>query len=480
MAAPEPARRVLGQAYRCVPASLRYGRAYAQHRRRLDAGLPCSWVEIDAALDRTLKNLLHVPAYAAWHQVLRSPLPAWERLAQLPVSNKPGIKRDIHRYLNGAVPASQRIEVFTGGSTEHPMRFYLTRGQTRPRETAYIDHLERTVLRREPGQWVLSLRGRTVAGAGEEGARLWSVEPVKQHLLFSSDHLERRYLADYVQSLEKLRPTVIHAFASALFPLARWLGERPCPSFTEGVKSILLTSESVYDFQLDAFARCFPNATIVNHYGHSERVLMATALRGQPYEFYGLYGYPELMALDSDTPITEPGVVGELVGTSFDNDAMPFVRYRTGDLGVWAEVPTPGRGTPRFALERIDGRRQEFVVCTDDRLVSVTTLGAAHFSELAQVEAIQFEQRQPGEVVLRVATPHPLPDAVRSSLETAIWQKTQRGCRAVVEVVQRIERTARGKHRLLVQHLDLTPYFGASSAGMATADGAVLHDRGGA
>jgi phenylacetate-CoA ligase len=462
MAAPEPVRRVAGNVYRAMPTRLRHGRTYQKHRRTLNAGGPATWNELDVALDSTLRQLVNVPAYAAWHDVLRSQAPAWERLARLPVRSKTDIKRDVHACLNTSVPANRRVSMHTGGSTEHPMQFFLTQGQTRPRETAYIDHIDESLLRRRPGQWVLSLRGRSVASAEQQGGRLWTVEPIKQHLLFSSDHLERRFMPEYLRSLHQLRPTVIHAFASALYPLARWLNEHPCPEFTNGVQGILLTSESIYDFQFEAFARCFPNAALVSHYGHSERVLMATAQGQGPYEFFARYGYPELLALDSDTPITEPGVVGELVGTGYDNDAMPFVRYRTGDLGVWAQAPTPGHGEARFVMQRIEGRRQEFVVCSDHRLVSITTLGAAHFSDLAQVEAIQFEQRVPGHVTLRVACATPPPEAWVRRIENAVWQKTQHGCRAVVDVVQRIERTARGKHRMLVQHIDLSPYFGAS------------------
>src|SRR5262249_578594 len=151
----------------------------------------------------------------------------------------------------------------------------------------------------------------------------------------------------------------------------------------------LLTSENVYDFQLDLFRKVFA-CPIINHYGHSERVLMAVSLANDDrLHFLPLYGYPEL--LDSNAmPITEPGRLGEIVGTPFDNAAMPFVRYRTGDLGMWDEVPTL-QGKVRLVMRRIEGRLQEFVVCRDARLVSITTLGAAHFHELANVETIQFE-----------------------------------------------------------------------------------------
>jgi phenylacetate-CoA ligase len=154
--------------------------------------------------------------------------------------------------------------------------------------------------------------------------------------------------------------------------------------------------------------------------------------------------------------------VGFVVGTSFDNRAMPFVRYRTGDLAVLSEGGHPL--LPGFpAVERIAGRLQEFLVCRDQRLVSITTLGVAHFPELAAVEAIQYEQERPGRVVLKVVADAPLTGEQVDHIGAAVEAKTQGGCTVEVVQVERIERTPRGKARMLVQHLDIRRYFGAAT-----------------
>jgi phenylacetate-CoA ligase len=268
-------------------------------------------------------------------------------------------------------------------------------------------------------------------------------------------------MAQYVEPLRRMRPRLIHAFPSALYPLCRWLLDHPCPEFSDGVKGVLLTSENVYGFQLQLFRQVFA-CPIILHYGHSERALLATStLRSDRYHFWPLYGYAELVNAAGRT-ITVPGEVGEIVATGFDNAAMPFVRYRTGDLGAWSSAHASEASSFVQIMERIDGRLQEFVVCSDARLVSVTTLGAAHFSELAVADAIQFEQHTPGELILRFAGTRPLSAHERRGIAGAIEVKTQGGCRVAIERVDRIERTARGKQRMLIQHLPLDRYLGAS------------------
>ena len=69
---------------------------------------------------------------------------------------------------------------------------------------------------------------------------------------------------------------------------------------------------------------------------------MAASMPGdERFFFWPLYGHLELVDAD-ERPIRRPGVAGHIVGTSFDNQAMPFVRYRTGELGVLGGIEHPG------------------------------------------------------------------------------------------------------------------------------------------
>ena len=231
------------------------------------------------------------------------------------------------------------------------------------------------------------------------------------------------------------------------------------PEFTDGLEGVMLYSENVFEFQMAKFREVF-HCPIVRHYGQSERVLMAATLPGDDrYFFWPQYGHLELVDA-AGRAVRKPGQLGFVVGTSFDNAVMPFVRYRTGDLAMLCERGHPALpGYP--ACERIEGRLQEFVVCRDERLVSITTLGVGHFPELAAVEAIQYEQHQPGEVVLKVVAHPRLGPSQVEHIARAVREKMQGGCDVRIEHVDHIPRTDRGKFRMLVQNIDIRRYFGA-------------------
>lgn len=462
VASPQWAKSSLGRAYRLLPVALRRGSHYERFRRELAAG-PKDAGEIGLRkLAHTLRWAIEtVPAYRRYGHLAGSiaddPLSVLEKI--LP-AGKEDIKAAPDAYLSEALPARARLKTFTGGSTASPMKFCLHRGVSRPREYAFMDDFHGRVGLTDD-DIVLALRGRTVPTAAAPGGRLWMYEPIKRQLILSSDHLEPRYMPQYVEALRTWRPAFIQAFPSALYPLARWLAENPLPEVTSQLRGVLLYSENVYGFQMEQFRAVF-GCPILKHYGHSERVLMAASMPDdERYFFWPQYGHFELLDTHGKR-ITRPGVLGEIVGTSFDNLVMPFVRYRTGDMAMLSDGPEHPALPGYVAVERIEGRLQEFLVCRDARLVSICTMGAAHFGQLAEVDEIQYEQHEPGHFDLKVVTRKPLSEAARRDIERAVAAKTQGGCTAKVVEVAAMERTARGKHRMLIQHLDVGRHFAAA------------------
>ena len=452
-----------GLAYSLIPPRVRLGSTYKRFRGEIGGGETARSNELltVAKLEATLRWAFDtVPAYQAFHGLLDGGRDVRDVLHMLPVTDKLDIKRRPEDYLSRAMGHKARLEMFTGGSTRNPMQFYLQKHVSRPKEYAFIHDFRERVGMGE-NDLVLALRGRTVTTAAQPGGSIWMYEPIKRQLILSSDHLERRYMPAYAQALAFHRPTYIEAFPSALYPLARWLAANPMPEFTREVKGVMLYSENVYGYQMEKFREVF-GCPILTHYGHSERVLMAASMPDDDrYFFWPQYGFFELLDAEN-RPITQPGKLGFVVGTSFDNKVMPFVRYRTGDLAVLSE-----RGHPLLpgypACERIVGRLQEFIVCRDQRLVSITTLGVAHFPELAAVETIQYVQDRPGKLVLKVVADHPLTPEQVERMGHAVAAKTQGGCDVDVVQVDHISRTPRGKSRMLIQNLDIRRYFGAAT-----------------
>ena len=65
---------------------------------------------------------------------------------------------------------------------------------------------------------------------------------------------------------------------------------------------------------------------------------------------------PEIIGLEDNEPITEPGKYGRLVFTNFFRTARPCIRFNSNDIACWSEEPCPCGRTYRTIAGGIQGR----------------------------------------------------------------------------------------------------------------------------
>jgi len=469
-AGPQWLKTLVGGSYALLPERWRYGRAAAHFAAEARVREPRALADLaQRKLGQTLRWALGtVPAYAEHRDAVAGDFDPHAVLQTLPLLSKSALKARLEDHVSQALGADRRLVTYTGGSTSIPMRLYLERFVSRSKDYAYTRCWDERV-GIGPRERVFVLRGRVVPGAGSFGDRVWAYDPIRRFVHLSSDHLEPAYMPQYVAAMRRWRARFIQAFPSAIVPLARWLAEHPAPDVTGRIAAIQLYSENAYPHQIELLRSVF-GCPVYLEYGHSERAVKAiSAADDGRYCFWPSYGHVELLRPDGQ-PVRLPGELGEIVATAFDNRAMPLVRYRTGDFA------TLGAENPLFAgfavAERIEGRLQEFLVCADHRVVSICSVGAAHFDALADAERMQFEQREPGRAVLRVAMAQPPAPALVEALVRGMRDKTQGGIEIEVERVDEIRPTRAGKYLLLHQHLDVSRYLGAAMADAAPPQGA--------
>jgi len=149
--------------------------------------------------------------------------------------------------------------------------------------------------------------------------------------------------------------------------------------------------------------------------------------------------------------IKKEGERGVLVGTGFNNYAMPFIRYKTDDLAFWASKKCRC-GRHYSLLEKIEGRDQEFIVLKNGHLVPLLALPFS--SVLSNVAQFQFYQEKPGEVILKIAKVQ----GQEQNNSNSIQEKLSKGLgnlKIQLEFVDRIPRTKRGKFKYMIQKIPI-------------------------
>ena len=438
----------IGRLYRTVPTRLRHGSAYGAYLARIgrfealagNADEQRSLV-LDL-LNATIEQAAGAPAYKDY-----PPLRAPADLSDLPVIDKDVINRDRDRFVNPA-HAGLKLEANTGGSSGNPMVFYIQKHLTRAKEKAHFDWYWGKFGYRE------TKRVLTIRGASLKDNALYQRDPIKNSFNLSCYELDDGNVAAVLDELAGFRPTVIHAYPSALKVFTDLcLAAEPTRARLADLRidALFLGSE----FLPDGYRRLFEEtyaAPAVNWYGHSECVVHAGQLPDDHrYHLFPFYGYCELLD-DEGRPVTTPGQSGRIVTTSFDNHVMPLIRYDTGDRAVY-DGETVVDGYRCLSLSAIDGRNQDFIVLADGNLVSLTAfIFGQHLAAFAKVRELQLQQDKAGEVVVRVVRRAGFSPADEAQLCRELTASVNGRIAVSVDYVERIPKTHRGKHRFLIQN----------------------------
>ncbi len=122
------------------------------------------------------------------------------------------------------------------------------------------------------------------------------------------------------------------------------------------IKSILLVSDIISESIKRRISAVWPHCRIFCHYGMTEMGLGGSvqcgALSGYHYREADMF--LEIVE-PNGTAVLKDGEYGEVVFTSLTHEAMPLIRYRTGDISRFLPDPCPC-GTVLRSLGRIIGR----------------------------------------------------------------------------------------------------------------------------
>lgn len=450
---PPPLERAVRYAYGAIPMEIRLGRRY----RRMRAFLRESqrWNR-EQLLDYQTKQLADLLQYAYdnveyYREVFDSrkikprDIRTVQDLSQLPFLTKDLIKEHLQSLVSKEFPLETLIRQTTGGSTGQALGFY---------EPQYAEGIENAFMFEQwlrvgyqLGDGLASLRGNIVLR--EDNHALWQADPIRKVVLFSAYHIDQETTPRYVAEMQRRRIQFLHGHPSSIATLAGLLVRQ---NLHYPLKCVLGGSEAVYEFQEELVNKAF-GCRIFSWYGQSEKVVLAGECeQSKYYHCFPEYGVTEIV--DScGRQIWEPGKPGEIVGTGFINRAMPFIRYRAGDIASFVETTCPcGRNYP--LLSRVEGRTDEYVYTSDGRALSLTGLiFGQHFDAFSRLRKMQLHQTRRGLVEVRIV---PYPDFSHDD-ENEIRQLMKKCAGKGLEVAfsypDEIAATTRGKHRFLVQDL---------------------------
>ncbi|MDR2389658.1 MAG: AMP-binding protein [Tannerellaceae bacterium] len=311
-------------------------------------------------LRETLRYLgLHSPYYRqmareegfAWEDIRRM-----EDLGRIPLTEKSDLQRCNARFL--CVPRERVADyITTSGTLGEPVTFALSEGDLN--RLAYNERLSFGCAGVAPGdvvQLMTTLDRRFMAGL----AYYLGLRSIGAGVIRVGNGIP----ALQWDTLRRIRPDTLVCVPSFILHIIRYAEENGIDYRSFGVRKAVCIGENLreQDFSLNLLGRRIREKWDLALYSTYASTEMATTFT-ECSEGCGGHHHPELILCelvdDRGRPVAE-GEPGELVVTTLGVEAMPLLRFRTGDVvRIHSEPCACGRTT--FRVSPVVGRRQQML-----------------------------------------------------------------------------------------------------------------------
>lgn len=406
--------------------------------------------QLDRCVTERLARLLnhareHVPRFRRdlGARPVISPAQARDALQEVPVMRRAEIQSDSAPFLSdvGEVFAQDA----TGGSTGTPMVFAVDRETQVAREASLM--WSDSLAGWRPGERIAMLWGsdRDVAKSARS-LRLALRNRVENRRWYNAFDMSEERMAHYHEQMSRFRPDLLVAYAGAAETYSRFLQRRGLsPDYpTRG----LVSSAEILFPPVRALVEKVFCVKVFDRYGNRE--CGAIAAECPAHDGLHVNEADFVLEIDSPNPFRESGPI---LITYLRNFVMPFIRYDTGDLGVFhsGETCTCGRCTLRLAP--VMGRQSDTI-----RTATGNVVHGEFFTHVLYgapgIRRFQFVQERENLYRLRLVADSDLTRGLEQEWRSKIMEVVGDGAELNFEYVDDIPLLPSGKRKFTVSLVD--------------------------
>jgi len=380
--------------------------------------------------------------YAALAGVDRSWRPELlDDLQRLPLLDKAAMSAGLETLVNRGVPGGP-IRYNTGGSTGRPLIFYLDKRRQAADKAARMRSHAWWGIR--PGDREAYLWGSPVELGGQDRLKRLR-DRLTNELLLSAFDLSADSVGWFVAQLRRFKPRCLFGYPSSMALMCRLARRAGHDLAGLPIRAVFSTAEVLEDHQRRIISESFGGVPVADGYGSREGGFIAHECPEGRMHITSEHVIVEFIR--AGRPVA-PGEDGEIVVTHLDNHAMPFIRYRTGDIGqASAESCSCGRGLE--VMEVVKGRTTDFIIAPDGRWVHGLALIYV-IREIPGVRQYQIVQDDVDRIRVKLVCGEGFPTDGPRRIRDGIAERLGDDVGVSVEHVDEIALDASGKTRSVI------------------------------
>ena len=258
-------------------------------------------------------------------------------------------------------------------------------------------------------------------------------------------------------SILKYKPNYLITVPSFLLKLIEYAEAHNIDYNNSGIKGAVCIGESLrnQDFSMNALARKIADKWNINLFSTYASTEMSTAFTECEHAVGG-HHHPELIiveVLDDNNNVVKEGESGELTFTTLGIEAMPLLRFKTGDIVTLHHEPCAcGRNTLRIGP--VIGRKQQMIKYKGTTLYPPAMNDVLNDFENIESHVIEISSNELGtdEILIKIALKEDASVSEQAQQSAAFLNEIKDHFRAKLRVTPKIEFTTKEVLDKLIFH----------------------------
>lgn len=396
--------------------------------------------------ERLADTLRDALKYVPWYREHVSVKPeelssenAFEALADFPILLKHEIQSGPEQFIDERYSIPDLYEEHTSGTTGTPLKLWSSPEMVqRWHALAHRRWLSWAGVSPKD-RWAI-FGGQLILNRKQNKPPYWVMNHPMRQCYFSVYHLSPKTVQPYLEQLKKIQPIYIMGYPSALEGLVNLAKEAGLSWKENSIKVVITNAEPLFPWQKERISD-FLNCRVVETYGASEGVFMGAECTENRLHLCPDVGVWEI--LDQEYRPVPEDTMGQFICTGFFNQAMPLIRYRTGDaVSISSEGCECGCSFP--IIRRIEGRVDDMIILPNGEVIGrMDPVFKADFP----IREAQIIQKALENIEVLVVPTRNFSDQTISMIRQAISDRLGNQVSIEVFVVDEIPRSANGKFR---------------------------------
>jgi phenylacetate-CoA ligase len=361
-------------------------------------------------------------------------------LTQIPLLDKPIIRTNSEEIKSEIARDLDRFN--TGGSSGEPLIFYI--GKKRVSHDVAAKWRATRWWGVDIGDPEIVVWGSPIELNVQDNIRILRDQLFRTKLLPAFEMSEQK-LDSFLGQIRAMRPKMLFGYPSALSHIATHAEAKGKSMNDLGIQVAFVTSERLYDEQRLQIIRTF-GCPVANGYGSRDAGFIAHECPQG-----GMHITAEDIIVEIVSPngkSLSPGESGEIIVTHLATEDFPFIRYRTGDIGILdTNICSCGRGLPM--LKEIQGRSTDFLTAQDGTIMHGLAL-VYILRDLPQIRAFKIVQESLDLTNVYIVSENGLSLEVREKIEQEFRNRLGKNVKVSILEVAEISAEKSGKFRYVV------------------------------